>query len=474
MPGHWAMNVLRYSVCSEQSKRLDLGLGAPIDIKMNYEAGAPRRLEDMPWPSLLVAWWMVGVLSLTALVSYTDRLILSVLVDQIRGDLALSDSMLGFLQGPAFTLVYVVAALGFGRLVDRHRRKPVLIGGVLLWSAAGVLCGLARNSETLFAGRMLLGVGEAVLLPTAFSMIADVLPSERRGIAVGTLILGTVVGGPLGITIGGLLLSAATRGAFATWPLLGALAPWRIVLVSVGLAGLISPILLLTVGEPLRRQSADVSKRGAAGYIISRSRDLLPLYGAMAFLSIGDYGLVSWVPTALSRHFGWPSDRVGVAFGLVTAAAGAAGSVCGGWISDFGARRGGLRGRLVISVVAAVIAMLGAAAIALGSAEFAVAGLGIWILASTVGSIGAFCAIQELVPSQFRGTSIALLTFTNTLIGLGAGPTLVALTTDHVYGAATAVDRAISTVAVPAATCAGVLLVLAKFRATAHRRYPAT
>jgi MFS family permease len=182
---------------------------------------------------------MVTVLLFTALVSYSDRLILSVLVDQIRGDLGLSDSMLGFLQGAAFTIVYVFAALGFGRLADRNRRKPVLICGVLLWSAAGVLCGIAPNAETLLAGRLLLGVGEAVLLPTAFSMIADAFPRERRGIAVGTLILGTVVGGPLGITIGGILLTAATSGTFAAWPLLSALAPWRIVLVSVGLAGLL-------------------------------------------------------------------------------------------------------------------------------------------------------------------------------------------------------------------------------------------
>jgi MFS family permease len=194
----------------------------------------------------------------------------------------------------------------------------------------------------------------------------------------------------------------------------------------------------------------------------------------MAFFSIGDYGLVAWIPTTLSRHFGWPSDQVGVTFGIVTAAAGVVGSICGGWISDLGARRGGTRGRLAISVVAAACATLGAAAISLGSAQLAVAGLGVWVLASTVGAIGAFCTIQELVPSEFRGTSIALLTFTNTLIGLGAGPTLVALTTDHMYGVSTAVDRAISTVAVPAAISAGVLLVLARFRATVNSRVPAT
>ena len=126
---------------------------------------------------------MVAVFLLTALLSYTDRLILSVLVDQIRADLGLSDSAIGFLQGPAFTIVYVFAALAFGQLADRRKRKSVLIAGVLLWCTATVLCGLAPNGSVLLAGRLLLGVGEAVLLPTAFSMIADAFAPERLGIA---------------------------------------------------------------------------------------------------------------------------------------------------------------------------------------------------------------------------------------------------------------------------------------------------
>src|SRR5205823_11868816 len=124
-------------------------------------------------------------------------------------------------------------------------------------------------------------------------------------------------------------------------------------------------------------------------------------------------------------------DRVGVAFGVATAAAGVAGALSGGWISDVAERRHGTRGRLAVSVAAAIVAVLAAAAISLGRAEWVVAGLGLWVLASTIGAVGAFCVIQELVPDHFRGTAVALLTFSNTLIGLGAGPTLVAMTTDY-------------------------------------------
>ncbi|MFO1467921.1 MAG: MFS transporter [Steroidobacteraceae bacterium] len=84
---------------------------------------------------------MLAVFVFTALVSYTDRLILSVLVDQIRGDLGLSDSSVGFLQGPAFTVVYVFAAVACGRIADRRKRRPLLMGGVVLWCCTAITCG---------------------------------------------------------------------------------------------------------------------------------------------------------------------------------------------------------------------------------------------------------------------------------------------------------------------------------------------
>src|SRR5690348_16350351 len=80
-------------------------------------------------------WWTVAVLFVAALISYSDRLVLSVLVDPLREDLRLSDSAVSLLQGPAFTLVYVVAALGFGRLADRTQRIRLLLFGVSLWCA---------------------------------------------------------------------------------------------------------------------------------------------------------------------------------------------------------------------------------------------------------------------------------------------------------------------------------------------------
>ena len=115
---------------------------------------------------------------------------------------------------------------------------------------------------------------------------------------------------PLGISVGGLLLSAAAAGQFAAWPVMGALAPWRQVLVTVGATGLIAPLLLLTVREPVRLETPkDISLKAAVRHFVTDRRLLIPIYAGTALLSIGDYGLLSWAPTTLSRQFAWPPDQ---------------------------------------------------------------------------------------------------------------------------------------------------------------------
>jgi MFS family permease len=384
------------------------------------------------------------------------------LVDPLSLDLGLTDTEVGLLQGPAFTLVYVFTALPFGRLADRHSRRRLLLIGATLWCAATVLCGLAPSAAMFLAGRLLLGVGEAALIPTALSLLGDSFPPERRGLALGVFLLGSVVGGPFGVTIGGILLSLAQRGVFSAWPGIGNLAPWRAVLATTGAVGLIAPLLILTITEPPRGRGELTDFGATRRHFFSDWRRLVPLYGGLALLSIGDYGLVSWVPTALKRVFAWTPDRVGVAFGIITASAGIAGALLGGWIADLAARHGGDRARLVVSMASAMLAFTAAAAISQGHANFVLFGLGFWIFTATIGEVSAVAVIQDVIPTQFRGTAFAMLTFTNTLVGLGAGPSLIAAATDYVYRTPAAVDRAISLVGVIGGLAACALFFLAR------------
>jgi MFS family permease len=419
---------------------------------------------DQAFRRTRTGWWMVAVFCFAGLVSYTDRLILSVLVDPIRKELLIGDSQVSLLQGAAFALIYVLAGLPLGRLADRGKRLNILIGGAVLWCLGVVACGFAPNFLTLFVGRLLVGAGEAALAPCAISMIADAFPPRQRGAALGVFLMGMVLGGPMAITVGGALLGWAQAGAFAALPVLGGIAPWRAVLVVTGLAGLLAPLLFLTLSEPSRKESAGaVSLTDVISRFLGARRILVPLYGGMALLSVGSYGLLSWMPSLLARKFAMQPAQLGMVFGAITAVAGVAGALAGGFVSDRAERRGGPRARFVPVALGAVLGAFAAALVSGGLGLYmALLGLGLWTLASEISHIGAIAALQDLVPNEYRGVAISLIAFCNTLLGLGVGPTLVALATERVYANPTSVGQAITLVILPAAAGACVLFIICR------------
>ena len=427
------------------------------------DAGTSETAGGDRYLSRTGALWMTAVFCIAGLVSYTDRLILSVLVDPLRADLGIGDAQVSLLQGAAFAVVYVLAGLPLGRLADRGRRRQILILGATIWCLGTVFCGLAPGFWSLFAGRLVIGVGEATLGPAAISMLADAVRPERRGAAVGVFLMGTVLGGPFAISIGGLLLASAQAGTFADWPLLSTLSSWRIVLVLVGAGGLIVPLLFLTLTEPRRQQVKAVAAPFSELMLAFRRRwrVLVPLYLAMALLSVGDYAVLSWVPTALSRGFGWPPDQIGRDFGLITAIAGIGAALAGGLLSDAASRRAGARGRLWIAVVAAAAAAAAVLLIGAASPTLVLAGLGCWTFASFFAAIGGIAALQEVAPTEHRAVAISLVAFCNTLLGLGCGPTLVAFVTDAVFQHPDQVGPAIALSVAPAAAVATLLFVAA-------------
>lgn len=138
-------------------------------------------LDPTPWPNPARAWTVVGLLFLAAIIAYTDRQVLSLLVDPVRADLGLSDGDLALLMGPAFAIVYGVAGLPLGFAADRFSRPKLLCAGGVVWALGTIACGLAPDFGSLFAARLVVGLGEAVLSPAAISLIADFFrPSAAR------------------------------------------------------------------------------------------------------------------------------------------------------------------------------------------------------------------------------------------------------------------------------------------------------
>ena len=408
------------------------------------------------WPNPIRAWFAVGVFTIAAALSYTDRQILSLLVDPIRASLDVTDTQVSLLQGLAFALIYSVAGLPLGRVADLWPRRRVILIGVSLWTLATLACGLAQSFGALFASRVFVGIGEAMLAPAVISMLADYFPPERRGKAIGLFLMGMVIGGGTAIGIGGGLLQAADNGVFAHVPFLGGLESWRVTLIVLGVAGFGMSALVLAVREPRRHSGASDGAHARwtlaqviAGFV-ERRGVLLPLYLGMALMSIGDFGLLSWTPTLLSRRFGMEPGQIGVLIGGTSIVAAVVGVIGAGMLADRASARNGIRGRLVITGALAAPALIGALIGFANDTSMILFCFGAWTLLSTANGVAGIVAVQDIATTEMRGVSVALVSFGNILLGLGGGATLPALLTDHVFHDPKAVGLSMTAVITPA------------------------
>ncbi|CAN7499758.1 MFS transporter [Neorhizobium sp. LjRoot104] len=422
---------------------------------VNSPASCSRPPSGPPL-SLAVGWYAVTVLCVALLVSYTDRLIINLVVDPIRNDLELTDIEISLLQGAGFAIIFALAGLPCGRLADSVNRRNLIAGGVLLWSAATIGCGLSSGFGSFFGARIAVGLGEAALVPAASSLIIDFFSPRRRGTALGFFSLGATFGAGGALLIGGLLLRWIDAGWFTHAPLIGELAPWRQLMVLVGLPGIVLLPFLISIPEPARRNSSGLLPlRSVFQHLIADRGTVLRVCLVKGVLAIGDNGLFAWMPTLLQRSYGMTSMEVGSYLALAVSLSGATAAVAGGALSDWFARRWGVETRVVLLLGCYLLTIAGASMVFFaGTGPQAALALGIWAFGSIGGYVIGHVVMQESVPSEMRATTIALsLTFIG-LIGIGLGPTLVPVVAEHAFGGGKALQLAMGTVGLFAALLA--------------------
>ena len=429
-------------------------------------ASAPRPgASATPWPRAAAAWWMVALLLLAGIFSVIDRAILNMVVDPVRHDLQIGDGGIGLLQGLAFGLFYAFMGLPMGLCADRFSRRNLLMGGIALWSFATIASGFAASFGQLFAARLLVGLGEAALGPSAISLIADLFPPNKRGRPISFSLLGQALAQGLAIAFTGQILAAAARGAFAHWPLLAGLAPWRTGFVIAGVLGLGVVAALLTTREPLRRHAEGAPQKASLGdnaaWFWRNRAVLVPLYLAFAVCFVAAYGAGAWQPTMLMRGFGVSPQFVGAWLGPASMVFSTLGPLVGGWLLDRSMQAGKPMTRFRLLAGLPLLALPSTMAVLAGDARFAAllmaSGAAIYSATGTV----MFATLQAIVPARMRGTSVALTLVLNTVIGATCGPLLVAGAT-HWLGKPALVGWSILLVAGPAVLAGAGLFAVAR------------
>ncbi len=449
-------------------------------------------MADDGYPGRAYAWTVVAILIATAVLSYTDRQVLSLLVDPIRAALGISDTQISLLLGTAFAVVYGIAGIPLGYLADRSSRRNLIFAGVLVWSCGTLACGFSRSFGQLFTARIVVGLGEAVLAPAAISLISDYFPPSRRGTAVGCFLSGIAMGIGASILIGGGVLHIVETGALAGTPL-ASLAAWRLVLLLIGAPGVLWALVILLIKEPVRQATegslddantaarADATSRvnattgpaamtgsGATINAAAWAR-VAPIYLVVATASLVDNAVGAWAPTLLIREFARNAAQVGMELGLLLTAGFGGGVLLGGWLADRVGARGGWSHKLGVCLVSGLLILPVSLLLNAGQFDVVLLSVPLYFALSGVVTACGFSAILDVVPNRSRGLAMAVSFFLNVALGAGVGPTAVAVASERIFGAAAGLGPAI-TLTVGASYGVAVITLLATlsiFRARA-------
>ena len=416
-----------------------------------------------PGGSLAYPWFVVAILMVAYVFSFVDRQILNLLVGPIRRDLGISDTEMSLLMGFSFAVFYTVMGIPLGRLADSKSRRGLIAAGVIVWSVMTALCGTAKHYWQFFLFRIGVGVGEAALSPAAYSMIADYFPPAKRATAISVYSMGIYLGAGLAFLLGGAVIQYVSAQGAIDLPLVGLTHPWQLVFFVIGGAGVVFSAAFLLVREPPRHGTVagggGVPLGKVLAYLWRNRRTVLCHNLGFAMISFVSYGTGAWIPSFFIRTFGWTPGQVGLVYGLIVMVFGAAGIVFGGWLTDRWLRRGMGDAALRVGLWSAGL-ILGFGGLYLlvpgGSMAAALMAPTVFLMGMPFGAAPA--AIQEIVPNEMRGQTSAVYLFLVNLIGLGIGPTAVALVTDFVFHDDNMVRWSMFIVSSAASLCAVALL----------------
>jgi predicted MFS family arabinose efflux permease len=366
--------------------------------------------------------YAVGLLLAVFTVNFMDRQILGVLMPPIKAEFGVSDTLLGLLAGPAFTLFYSTLGIPLAVLADRGSRRRLITTCLGLFSLMTALSGFATSFGQLLAARIGVGVGEAGTSPASHSLIADLYGPRERHTAMAVFALGPQLGLLLAFLLGGWVSQR--------WG-------WRAAFLVAGGTGL---VLAAGVGaslhEPVRDRAGSGLDSRVPGSPVATAWAMWAcpalrhiLVGASLAVAVGQ-AVLAWAPSFLVRSHGLGSAAAGALLALVLGAGGAMGTYLGGWLADRLSARDPRWPVWVVALALAVAAPFwGAAYLAPGTGRM----LALIVLPGLLVGVfigPTFALVQSLVEPHRRAVAAAILLFVTNLVGSGLGPLAVGALSD--------------------------------------------
>lgn len=354
-------------------------------------------------------WLVVALLWVVALLNYMDRQMLSTMQAEMKVDIVELQQAEAFGALMAvFLWVYGLVSPFAGIVADRISRKKLVVGSLFVWSLVTCLMGYASNFQQLYLLRALMGISEALYIPSALSLIADWHEGKSRSLAIGIHMTGLYVGQ----AVGG--FGATVAAAFS----------WHATFQWFGIIGIVySIVLLLLLHDKVVENTAASQTAPAKGGLFKGLSVVLStwafwvilFYFAVPFLP--GWATKNWLPTLFSENLGIPMSQAGPMSTITIAVSSLVGVIFGGILSDKWVQRN-IRGRVYTSAIGLGMTIPALVLLGFGHSLVAVVGAG---LLFGVG-YGMFDAnnmpiLCQIISAKYRATAYGVMNMVGVFVG---------------------------------------------------------
>lgn len=355
------------------------------------------------------AWYALGLLTLVYLLNFLDRMLIYILFTPIKKEMSFSDVELALLSSTSFVIFYTLLGIPFGRLADKIERKKMIGFGLAAWSLFSGLTGFATDFWTIFACRVMVGVGEATLGPAALSLLSDFFPKEMRATAQGIYSSAIAIGSGLAFLLGGWIADAMG---------------WRYAFYWLGFPGVLVSIFVFLLKEPKRggNETQREARSEASLKELFKTKTLWLHHLGYAIFNIGSASIGAWLTVYFARVHKLSLSEIGLWFGIAMMTGGVAGMTLGGYVADW-FRKKQIGGRMRVASVSALMSAAIWTIMLSGNDATTLLLLNVAMQAFALSWLGpSFADLNDIVEPKQRGLAVGVYFFVANVAGYGIAP----------------------------------------------------
>jgi MFS family permease len=400
---------------------------------------------------------LVAVLSAAYVVAFLDRGLVATVGPSLQYDLHLSDTQFGLLSGPAFVVLFCLCSIPLGWLADRTSRQAVIAIGMVVWSLMTAACALTSTFAGFFVARLGVGLGEACLVPAALSLIRSASSPGGLAKAVAVFLIGATIGNAIALIGGGEILRQVEAVLGALPGTRGAV-PWRALFTLASVPGIVLAFVVMRLRVPPRvasRASLPSALRHAGCMLQSHRGAYLWLTASTTCIIVLSQAPTAWMPLWYARHYGIPAAQSAMLVGVLFVISAPTGQWLGGTLIDRMRARGVAAAPHRIQAVCALLCVpLAWGFCSASSPSGSAACYALFNLFAFGATPAGMTGWQWITPPTEQGLVLALLVAAVTLAGIGLGPSVVGLLSDHLGSLGRGLLVTLVTAAVVGTSCA--------------------